>query len=125
MNDEIKTVTHEGKVYQIGKIYLVDDGGDFWLPLVLRAIETGSSHPFRGRHVGYKLCKEALLDAVGTITPAPIELVDGAAYMFDSIEDKDFLGIYAKSTDRLYYANGRYSNAEQCTSIRLMTVESK
>mgnify|MGYP000308646465 CR=1 FL=1 len=59
--------------------------------------------------------------------PAPIELIDGAAYMFDS-DDTVWLGFYNEIENSFYdrLSNGvKISNFKYCTNIRLMTVESK
>jgi hypothetical protein len=65
------------------------------------------------------------MSEIKTVAPAPIELVDGNAYMLDCIEDKQIQGIYDKSTGRFFHAHGAYSVAKYCTNIRRMTVESK
>jgi hypothetical protein len=58
--------------------------------------------------------------------PAPIELVDGAAYMFDPHNTKllDVIGLYEKNNNQFYF-NGRHVVLAHCSNIRLMTVESK
>mgnify|MGYP000538649848 CR=1 FL=1 len=58
--------------------------------------------------------------------PAPIELVDGAAYMFNSHEDNllDAIGVYSKVHNTLTTFKNLCA-AFDCTNIRLMTVESK
>jgi hypothetical protein len=59
--------------------------------------------------------------------PEPIELIDGAAYMFDVIENT-FLGFYRESRKSFFYEiiNGnKIAGASEATNIRLMTVESK
>jgi hypothetical protein len=57
--------------------------------------------------------------------PAPIELVNGAAYMFDAKFIRDAVGIYDKSSHRFYFTEGMFTEAEWLENIRLMTVESK
>ena len=56
----------------------------------------------------------------------PIELVDGAAYMFDSHKNNllDAIGVYSKVHDTLTTFKNLCA-ARDCTNIRLMTVESK
>jgi hypothetical protein len=127
MNDEIKTVTHEGQVYQIGKNYLFsDDGTDFSLAKLVRIKKNG--WPFRTDDNDlYRYIHEvSALKSMGTITPAPIELVDGAAYMFNSHKNNllDAIGIYSKYHNTLTTFKN-LCTAFDCTNIRLMTVESK
>jgi hypothetical protein len=57
--------------------------------------------------------------------PEPIELINGAAYMFNCNGKHGILGIYDKDTDRLYSVGGIFIELDYCTNIRLMTVESK
>jgi hypothetical protein len=126
MSDKIKTVTHDGQVYQIGENYLFsDDGTDFSLAKLVRIKK--NDWPF-GTDDGdvYRYIHEvSALKNIGTITPAPIELVDGAAYMFDYDGRKiDRVGVYDELSSRFYFPIG-HSPASFCTNIRPMTVESK
>ena len=122
--DDVKTVTHEGTIYQIGKAYLVDDGDNNWILIVLRSVVSSSSLPFRSSLMGYRACKNAPADSVGTITPAPIDLVDGAAYMFDCDTDASVsvMGIFCKRGGLFLVNDGACFNACFCTNIRPMTV---
>jgi hypothetical protein len=122
---EIKTVTHEGKVYEIGKYYLFSDSGCKWSVDRLACINSQNSFIFESDRSVWNLIKETK-HAIGTITPAPIELDDGAAYMFDWIERtmKNSVGVYDLSSQRFYFVKGHIL-ASYCTNIRLMTVESK
>tara|TARA_R110000851_G_scaffold87274_2_gene190326 strand:- start:3000 stop:3722 length:723 start_codon:yes stop_codon:yes gene_type:complete len=52
--------------------------------------------------------------------PAPIELVDGAAYMF-SFEDSEGTGLYVEDEHCLYMVGCQYS-VENCTNIRPLTL---
>jgi hypothetical protein len=125
---EIKTVTHLGKVYQIDQEYLFSNDGTHLVYGRLKAICPKSSYPFEA-HDGF-LCKYIGLiqdcKDQGTIIPAPIELVDGAAYMFDPHNTKllDVIGLYEKNNNQFYF-NGRHVVLAHCSNIRLMTVESK
>jgi hypothetical protein len=59
--------------------------------------------------------------------PAPIELIDGNAYMFDhsNFNLEDVVGLYEKNTNGFQYSGG-YVILSPCTNIRPMTVaESK
>jgi hypothetical protein len=120
------TVTHEGKVYELNKDYLF---GKFKTMLKLKWIDSLSEYPFQtieGCHeTGYKeifLCTPDL----GTITPAPIDLIDGNAYMFDYHKSrKPAIGVYSASNNTfLTVSNDHF--VFNCTNIRPMTVaESK
>jgi hypothetical protein len=124
---EIKTVTHLGKVYQIDQEYLFSNDGTHLVYGRLKAICPASSYPFEA-HGGF-LCKyiELIQDCKdqGTITPAPIELIDGEVYMFNYGNRLDAVGVYDKWEKRFYHLRGMYFGFEGCTNIRLMTVESK
>jgi hypothetical protein len=124
---EIKTETHLGKVYQIDQEYLFSNDGTHLFYGRLKAICPKSSYPFEGhdgkfsKYIGLiQDCKDQ-----GTITPAPVELVDGAAYMFDSKFIRDAVGIYCKKYHRMYFTEGMFAEPEWLENIRLMTVESK
>jgi hypothetical protein len=124
---EIKTVTHEGKVYEIGQEYLFSNDGTHLVYERLKAICPKSSYPFEGHDGKFSKYIGVLSDCKdqGTITPAPVVLINGAAYMFDSKFMKDAVGIYDKSSHRIYFTEGLFTEAEWLENIRLMTVESK
>jgi hypothetical protein len=129
--DEVKTVTYEGQVYEIGKYYLFNDGGDYWHFLRLKRLVVGSPLRFEVWITASKFTVFSYISEVpasecmGTITPAPIELVDGAAYMFDYHENrKSAIGVYSKTADNFITVGNNYFT-DKCTNIRLMTVESK
>ena len=67
------------------------------------------------------------MSEIKTVAPAPIELVDGNAYMFDEQEpysNKNCIGIYEKH-DHKFHLKNYTTLVKVCTNIRLMTVESK
>jgi hypothetical protein len=128
---KIKTETHDGQVYQIGGFYLVNDigsgKGNLWSPIKLTSIDPQSGWPFRSSlGEGFAFIAEIRSpQTFGTITPAPIELVDGAAYMFDYEGRKvDRIGIYLEHDNHFVFPIG-YIHTTNCTNIRLMAVESK
>ena len=121
---EVETVTHEGKVYQIGGIYEFSDGGDQYHLDVLESINCGDTYPFNVHCDRWKLIR-AVNSTIGTITPAPIELVNGNAYMFDYHGNrKAIVGVYNQEEESFLTRMGilRPWNA---TNIRLMTVGSE
>ena len=117
-----KTVTHKGNVYEIGKHYLF--GNSYQLHKLLK-INTESDYPFRvldeGQENGFTKIHLVDLDE-GTITPAPIELIDGNAYTFDYFSEKDLIGVYSKSWNVLLSLK-KQVQAIHCTNIRPMTVK--
>jgi hypothetical protein len=123
---EIKTVTHEGKVYQIDQDYLFSVRGTTWVYEKLIGIDYSYSKNFCTASNEWLYIKEVpASENMGTITPAPIELINGAAYMFDYDGRKiDRVGVYDEPSNRFYFPIG-HSPTSSCTNIRLMTVESK
>jgi hypothetical protein len=126
--NEVKTVTHKGKAYQIDKPYLFLSTNGRWEFGYLTKVDSVSQFPFinhSAESFSSIKCLPELISVSGTITPAPIELVDGAAYMFDYEGRKvDRIGIYLKHDNQFVFPIG-YIHTTNCTNIRLMTVESK
>jgi hypothetical protein len=121
---EIKTVTHNGQVYQFGKKYFV--GNVNRLGMLIR-IDELSNYPFIISENGLEFAYSKLYAGdpdMGTITPAPIELINGAAYMFDYRASKDVIGIYSVCTETISSIGDDFIS-KNCTNIRPMTVESK
>jgi hypothetical protein len=127
--DEVKTETHLGKVYQIDQEYLFSNDGTHLVYGRLKAICPKSSYPFEA-HDGF-LCKYIGLiqdcKDQGTITPAPIEYIDNAPYIFE-VGGSQHLGFYEKSQKAFFDRDDggdEVAKLSDCTNIRLMTVESK
>ena len=118
------TVKYKGNVYQIGKYYLFSDGGEYWDYDILKNIDLASQFPFVNVvGVRYSLIKEVHTSQdLGTITPAPIKMVDGNAYMFDYKDIHNRCGVYNEYHSRFIHANG-YTLVSYCTNIRRMLVE--
>jgi hypothetical protein len=126
---EIKTVTHEGKVYQIGKVYSFSQDRKYKCERRLKGVEKSSAGYPIVDHAGvcWRYIEVINSSELGTITPAPIELINGAAYMFD-VRENTFLGFYRERRKSFFYEiiNGnKIAGASEATNIRLMTVESK
>ena len=121
------TVTHEGNVYEIGKPYLFSDTGKNWVYQKLTTIYKKSRYAF-GCLAGNYLHIKEIPNGLGTITPAPIDLIDGNAYMFN-VRKNTFLGFYRANRNSFFYEieNGnKIAGVSECTNIRPMTVaESK
>jgi hypothetical protein len=119
------TVTHEGNVYEIGKYYLFRMHSVTWTLGILEKINNSHTCYFCTPFKEWLYIKEIpASENIGTITPAPIELIDGNAYMFD-YEGKQTIGLYYKLNDMFYMSDFSLS-VKKCTNIRPMTVtESK
>jgi hypothetical protein len=125
---EIKTVTHEGQVYQIDKPYLFLNTNKKWEFGYLTKVNSTSQFPFINHlsedFISIK-CLPVFSGGFGTITPAPIELIDGAAYTFDYHKNrKPAIGVYSKS-ENTFITVGHDYFVFDCTNIRLMTVGSE
>jgi hypothetical protein len=120
---EIKTVTYEGKVYQIGGVYEFSDEGKDWAVDELLSVGDSSIFPFNARQYEWELIRKVNC-TIGTITPAPVKLDNGAAYMFDYRARKDVIGLYSVCTETISSIVDVF-RSKDCTNIRLMTVESK
>ena len=122
-----ETATHEGNVYETGKHYLFSDDGVKWYAGNLVSLDSEHEYLFRWDACGFKKIKELAASSLGTITPAPIELIDGNAYMFNPHNTTllDVIGLYEKKTNQ-FYCNGWSIILAHCSIIRPMTVaESK
>jgi hypothetical protein len=119
------TEEYEGNVYQIGKPYLFSMSGVTWYYDNLIDIDGGYSKPFCTKSKEWLYIKEVpTSENMGTITPAPIDLIDGNAYMFD-YKGASYIGIYASPPHRFIQVDG-FTLSSYCTNIRPMTVaESK
>jgi hypothetical protein len=69
---DCKTVTHEGKVYQIGSVYEFSDEGKDWALDELLSVGEGGFRPFEARQYEWTLIREVNY-FMGTIAPAPPE----------------------------------------------------
>jgi hypothetical protein len=120
---KLVTVTHEGNVYEVGKYYLFSDNGNEWALSRLACINSQNSFKFESDRSVWNLIKETK-GSIGTITTAPIELIDGNAYMFN-YQGIKHIGLYEKNESSFFMVGCSY-NLENCTNIRPMTVtESK
>lgn len=111
----MKTITVQGKVYQIGKLYSCSDS---YMHGYLRAHSASndsfilSSCPRLGdRHVTSR--EIDVVGGLGTITDAPVELVDGEWYMCFH-KNANFVGCYNSDSTRMEsgeveYLTGTYN----------------
>ena len=120
--DTSKPVTEEykGNIYEIGQDYLFRNNGSSLTYSKLENIIFSDAYPFKTVNCNYKYIEEVPSSKhLGTITPAPIDLIDGNAYMFD-YKCETSCGIY--DGGRFYYKAG-WTSAANCTNIRRMLVE--
>jgi hypothetical protein len=123
--DTSKPVTDRGNIYQIGKYYLFTDNGKKFTLAKLTHIGKGD-HPFLTNEKDFfrYMYEVSTLEDTGTITPAPIDLIDGNAYMFD-FREATYTGICCYKTEQFLTLESRILYS-YCTNIRPMTVaESK
>ena len=121
MTEEVKTVTHEGNVYEIGKDYLFSLNELDWTYAKLTDIDGGYAKVFCTQEAEWRHIKEIPAPKnAGTITPAPIELIDGGAYMFD-YKGRQLIGLCNVSTEQFITTESRILY-RYCKNIRLMTV---
>ena len=118
---------YQGQLYQLDQGYLFSNNQKHWMFTFLIDIDKTCNQAFVTSQQSFLYIKKLpASENMGTITPAPIELVDGAAYMFDWIERpmKNSVGVYDLNSQRFYFVSGHILSS-YCTNIRLMTVESK
>jgi hypothetical protein len=119
----MKTINYKGNTYQIGAAYEFSHDGIHWIPDTFFGIDESCSSKFES-HVDYykyiRVCKLPM----GTITPTPIELIDGKAYQFTNVEDNTIHGIYSEDEHSF---NGTCVEwpVSACTNIQPLTVEIK
>jgi hypothetical protein len=127
---EVKTVMHEGNIYDLDAIYLANDigsgEGNLWTPIRLVTINPKSTHPFKASdREGYR-CITVIRSpqTFGTITPAPVPLIHGKAYTFDCLDGKDITGLWSHRDSAFLCISANKFNyrATECTNIRPMAV---
>ena len=125
----MKTINYNGNTYQLGMNYLFRDSADELPTLgILSNIMQGDKHPFKTKKYPWKICEELPpSNEIGTITPEPIELIDGKAYQFKSLGGVWF-GYYQesmKSFSTQYECGSKICSATKASNIRPLTVEIK
>ena len=100
MKTVIETVVSNGMQLEVGKVYEFGDSGLIWFAGNLCGIYNGKFKTDLDSFNYIRKCEAGL----GTITPAPVDLVDGAAYAFE-YQDEDMLGRYHKWSNRFVIGN--------------------
>ena len=118
-----KTVVHEENTYEIGSPYLFSVNNKSWTYDILIDIDSNYGKPFCTVSQEWLSIKEIPSGTKGTITPAPLFLINGNAYMFDYDGRKvGQVGVYDEPSSRFYFPIGHVL-ASACTNIREMTVK--
>lgn len=121
------TAEHKGNIYQIDGLYI----GSCNSLIQLKEIVDGE---FKGIDSSGNLYQDDWLISIGqsnvfpdaklgTISKAPIELIDGKAYQFD-YDGKAYQGIYDKRKTR-FAKKDSHIHESYCTNIKPLTVEVK
>ena len=124
---DVKTVTHDGNVYQIGKNYLLSDNGtDFSLAKLVGIKKTDWPFQTNDGDVFKYIHEMSALKNIGTITPEPVPLIHGKAYTFDytlsgGVGVTGTVGIFDKR-QKCFAVIGRSVAFEDCKNIRPMAV---
>ena len=129
-----KTVTHDGKVYDIGGLYIGFSNQLIRLDGVSNGYFIGvdtSGNPYRDQWL-ISVDQSSVFpeSKLGTITPAPADLVDGAIYQFDFQIEAEYaaglFGVYDKSgPSPSFTANVNTYEAKFCTNIVRLVPEAK
>lgn len=96
----MKTVIDShGNELEIGKVYDFSDDGLKWVTSLLDGIVDDEYH-YEASNAMWKLIRECQ-SPIGTIKKAPVKLVDGKAYQFESVSTgKIWVGFYNSASDR-------------------------
>jgi len=128
--DKVETVTVDGMVYEIGKLYEFSDTDTNRSEIgELTAAEDDicTRLKFRSRYGNkeewFHKC-EPISHKNGTITPAPVELIDGKAYQFDYSDEGSAAGFYDKEKDSFRILSIEMES-EYCTNIIPLVPEVK
>ena len=118
-----KTAVYQADIYDIGAVYEFSIKGIFWVIGSLASIECEEVCFFKDERGGeWPLIRESQ-STIGTITPAPLELIHGNAYTFSHpTYQKPVVGIYNVGTER-FIASNLATLARTCTGIREMIVK--
>ena len=121
------TVEHKGNVYEIGRLYAFSDSPVNDLDVVEYGILTSVSgglfyqyNNFSDKNIKWKYVFEISVIG-GTITKAPIKLIDGEVYQFNyetgaNVNLKEVRGMYDKDGSCVWIKGNNYS-IDLCTNI--------
>ena len=119
----MKTIEHERKVYQVGTVYEFSVDGEDWGADILEDIHRYSRYPYETRSgINFKFIR-ACEASLGTITDAPVKLIDGECYQYTDrcgIEQK---GLFVAEYGIFYRAGHWSDDVNGCSNIKLLVVE--
>ncbi len=118
--NKMKTVIHEGNIYQIGAVYELSDDGKDWEIKVLSEVSDSAWSFFSG-YERSRYIRECKASVIGTITEAPVQLVDGECYQFTAPSGAVRKGYFRKRDSTFVTVNGLV-DAPRCANIKLLTV---
>lgn len=122
---DTETVTVDGMVYGIGKVYEFSNDEAFWRSGTLTCAREEGKYRFDSESAAWDLCREIDPKTIGTITPAPAELVDGKVYMFE-FDGHKFVGFYNQGSERFEFSScGVHINESDATNITPLSPEAK
>ena len=114
----MKTVTVNGKVYQIGGVYK-DSDGEY---CQLHMDNEGNTHNAFGVYHFASQCliftTELTATPLGTITDAPVELEDGEWYMCD-LSSGEAVMCWSKDENTFFYSDGNGFDASKDDALPL------
>ena len=122
----METINYKGNTYQIGALYDFSDNGFDWFTCELGNINRLSKYVFETSRGDYSEIK-ALDSEIGTITPTPIDLIDGKAYQFQA-SGGVWLGFYQESRKSFFtqFERGnKICSTTEASNIQPLTVEIK
>tara|TARA_R110002167_G_scaffold9628_3_gene44557 strand:- start:2519 stop:2872 length:354 start_codon:yes stop_codon:yes gene_type:complete len=117
----MKTITHKGKVYQIGGRY-ADENENIGL------LDSCDGRTFKMSSIsrGFWFCNGLRTFEVGTIEDAPLELEDGEWYVFNvGFNSFDFAGYYSEKHKSFMCGNNKVGEPEDVNNIKKMVRECK
>ena len=123
----METINYNGNIYQLGMTYLFRDSANKWPKLgMLSNVIQGDKYPFKTEDETWKMCEELPpSNEIGTITPEPIELIDGKAYQFQ-VSGGVWLGFYQESRKSFFtqFERGnKICSTTEASNIQPLTVE--
>ena len=116
-----KTAVYNRKVYEIGSPYLFSEHGKEWIYGILTDVDCNYKKPFCTDDQDWSSIKEIPSGNNGTITPAPVEMINGNVYVFECDKHIDLIGIFSNGT--FIMANDCWAIESDCTNIREMIVK--
>lgn len=105
-----KVIDSHGNELEIGKVYeFSNDKIDWYVAEFKKVSDCGSE--YLSERFGWKLFIRECQSPLGTIKKAPVKLVDGKAYQFESVATgRIWVGFYNSANDRFDESVGGYGS---------------